>query len=284
MIQLQFIQNGYKGDAIDLLVFPAASKPSIRILISFFPESFANSLENALPILAALDRGIKMASFPVDLYVSKLRKLVPSQEAIETLSHWMIHYKRFVKQVVYYWNYEMIHSHIYHQISLLYLANDVIQNTRKKDCKFIAEFATVLPQRIDDLYGRGTGKIREKITRMVGIWQERNLFSSVVIEKLFASMKHFNEEAAKTLPSFLISSHGKMDKLCSLWQKSSTELSRMKHRMTFLCKYPSEKNNLEFKELIVQYLKVKESLYFSLQEASSEEKEEIEAIKQHSIE
>ena len=35
-----------------MVVFPAASKPTIRILISFFPHILSNSFENDKPILA----------------------------------------------------------------------------------------------------------------------------------------------------------------------------------------------------------------------------------------
>lgn len=35
-----------------MVVFPAASKPTIKILISFFPHNLSNSLENVRPIFA----------------------------------------------------------------------------------------------------------------------------------------------------------------------------------------------------------------------------------------
>ena len=35
-----------------IVVFPAASNPTIRILISFFPQSLSNSFENVRPMIA----------------------------------------------------------------------------------------------------------------------------------------------------------------------------------------------------------------------------------------
>jgi len=35
-----------------MVVFPAASRPTIKILISFFPQSLSNNLENARPMSA----------------------------------------------------------------------------------------------------------------------------------------------------------------------------------------------------------------------------------------
>jgi hypothetical protein len=37
-----------------MVVFPAASKPTIRIRISFLPQRRSNSFENVRPMLAAL--------------------------------------------------------------------------------------------------------------------------------------------------------------------------------------------------------------------------------------
>lgn len=35
-----------------MVVFPAASRPTMRILISFLPQSLSNSFENVRPIVA----------------------------------------------------------------------------------------------------------------------------------------------------------------------------------------------------------------------------------------
>ena len=35
-----------------IVVFPAASKPTIKILISFFPQSLSKSFENVRPMIA----------------------------------------------------------------------------------------------------------------------------------------------------------------------------------------------------------------------------------------
>lgn len=40
-----------------MVVLPAASRPTMRILISFLPHILSNSFENAIPILAVLRRG-----------------------------------------------------------------------------------------------------------------------------------------------------------------------------------------------------------------------------------
>jgi len=41
-----------------IVVFPAASKPTIKILISFFPHSLSNNLENVRPILTVWASGL----------------------------------------------------------------------------------------------------------------------------------------------------------------------------------------------------------------------------------
>lgn len=39
-----------------IVVFPAASRPTIKIRISFFPQSLSNSFENVRPMLADVRR------------------------------------------------------------------------------------------------------------------------------------------------------------------------------------------------------------------------------------
>lgn len=41
-----------------MVVFPAASKPTIKILISFFPHNLSNSFENVRPIFAVCASGL----------------------------------------------------------------------------------------------------------------------------------------------------------------------------------------------------------------------------------
>lgn len=218
-----------------------------------------------------------MSSFPVDLYVPKLRKLVPSQEAIETLSHWMIHFKRFIPQVVYYWNYEMKASHIFHQMTLLYLANDVIQNTRKKTGKFIAEFSNVLPERIDALYRKATPKLREKISRMIGIWQERNIFSSHLMDELLKIMKRSNEEVTKHLPSFL-TKPSQLDALVNLLQKFRNDISRNEAKLTTFLRFSDVRNVAELENICRPLLEHRTELLKLLTDCCGEQQETIQEL------
>jgi hypothetical protein len=41
-----------------IVVFPAASKPTMRILISFFPQSLSKSFENVRPMIAVCEDDI----------------------------------------------------------------------------------------------------------------------------------------------------------------------------------------------------------------------------------
>lgn len=218
-----------------------------------------------------------MSSFPVDLYVPKLRKLVPSQEAIETLSHWMIHYKRFIPQVVYYWNYEMQKSHIFHQMTLLYLANDVIQNTRKKTGKFIAEFSNVLPERIEALYRKSTPKLREKINRMIGIWQERNIFSPSLMGELLKIMKFYSEEATKNLPNFLEKpSH--LEATINLLQNFQNDLARNEAKLVTFLKFLDVGNGAESEKVCKSLLDLRTEILKSLTDCREEQLEIIHEL------
>ena len=64
----------------------------------------------------------------------------------------------------------------------MYLANDVIQNSKKKGPEFGKEFATVLPKAFDHMKGFDD-KTRERLGRLLQIWEERGVYDkSQIVE------------------------------------------------------------------------------------------------------
>lgn len=57
----------------------------------------------------------------------------------------------------------------------MYLANDVIQNSKKKGPEFGREFETVLTKAFEHMK-RFDAKTREKLIRLINIWEERGVY------------------------------------------------------------------------------------------------------------
>ena len=57
----------------------------------------------------------------------------------------------------------------------MYLANDVIQNSKKKGPEFGKEFGTILPKAFEHMKGFDD-KTRERLNRLLQIWEERGVY------------------------------------------------------------------------------------------------------------
>lgn len=62
----------------------------------------------------------------------------------------------------------------------MYLANDVIQNSKKKGPEFGKEFETVLPKAFEHMKGFDE-KTRERLNRLLQIWEERGVYDKTQI-------------------------------------------------------------------------------------------------------
>ncbi|CAI7998473.1 Regulation of nuclear pre-mRNA domain-containing protein 1B [Geodia barretti] len=80
-----------------------------------------------------------MSSFSVATLQEKMSRLSASQESIETLSLWIIHHKAFAKTSVAVWATSFTSADADHRLVLLYLANDILQNSRRKSADMFGE-------------------------------------------------------------------------------------------------------------------------------------------------
>lgn len=62
----------------------------------------------------------------------------------------------------------------------MYLANDVIQNSKKKGPEFGKAFETVLPKAFEHMKGFDA-KTRERLMRLLNIWEERGVYDRAQI-------------------------------------------------------------------------------------------------------
>ncbi|CAI5518990.1 unnamed protein product [Closterium sp. Naga37s-1] len=117
-----------------------------------------------------------MNAFNDAILFEKLSKLNASQQSIETLSHWCIFHRKRADQVVQTWQKHFASTSQDRKLPLLYLANDILQNSRKKGPEFIQEFWQVLPSALQDLVRVGPDSTRKSTLRIVDIWEERKVF------------------------------------------------------------------------------------------------------------
>ncbi|OMO56002.1 hypothetical protein CCACVL1_26833 [Corchorus capsularis] len=94
------------------------------------------------------------------------------------LSHWCIFHRSKAELVVATWDKQFHSSQMVQKVPLLYLANDILQNSKRKGNEFVNEFWKVLPGALKDLLENGDDRGKNVVSRLVGIWEERRVFGS----------------------------------------------------------------------------------------------------------
>lgn len=118
--------------------------------------------------------------FDGKILAEKLSKLNNSQQSIESLSRWCISNRKKARQIVETWE-KMFNSSQKEQcVSFLYLANDILQNSRRKGSEFVNEFWKVLPAALKHVYDNSDENGKKAANRLVEIWEERKVFGSRV--------------------------------------------------------------------------------------------------------
>uniref|UniRef100_A0A8C7XCN7 Regulation of nuclear pre-mRNA domain containing 1A n=1 Tax=Oryzias sinensis TaxID=183150 RepID=A0A8C7XCN7_9TELE len=114
----------------------------------------------------------------------KLSELSNSQQSVQTLSLWLIHHRKHSKTVVNVWFNELKKAQVSRKLTFLYLANDVIQNSKKKGPEFTLDFAPVIVDAFKHVYREGDDVCRKQLGRVLSIWQERAVYEPHLLDQL----------------------------------------------------------------------------------------------------
>ncbi|XP_068665674.1 uncharacterized protein [Aristolochia californica] len=160
-------------------------------------------------------------TFNGQILVDKLAKLNNSQQSIETLSHWCIFHRKKAKQVVETWERQFHCSPREQRISFLYLANDILQNSRRKGSEFVGEFWKVLPDALSDVIENGDDFGRNAVFRLIDIWEDRKVFGSrgqVLKEELLGRNVEYKSRNGKNSSNVLPSTGAALEKIVSSYE------------------------------------------------------------------
>jgi len=133
----------------------------------------------------------EMAAFSEDNFVKKLADLNSSQQSIQTLSLWLIHHRKHSKTIVEIWMKELKKARGSKKLTLLYLANDVVQNSKKKGPEFNRDFRPVLVDAFKDAFKDADEKTRGSLDRLLSVWLERGVYEAELLDKI---KRHMNKK------------------------------------------------------------------------------------------
>ena len=140
-----------------------------------------------------------MSTFSEDMLEKKLAELNQSQQSIQGLSLWLIHHRKHHSKIVNVWYKELYKASNSRKLTFLYLANDVVQNSRKKAPEYAKEFGGSLKKVLDHLTKlKLDDKTIKSISRLLQIWAERQIFEPKIQVDLTRiwSKKDKNDEPA----------------------------------------------------------------------------------------
>ena len=121
-------------------------------------------------------------------FLSQLKKLDCSQASIEQLSFWCQFHAKKAAVLTPIWT-ESLRNASGNQnvLAHLYLASDVIQNSRKKNKgeEWMKSWKSVMENSVKFVWEKtkGEAKIRASVKRMMDVWEERRVFGSRVKPK-----------------------------------------------------------------------------------------------------
>ncbi|KAI8825053.1 uncharacterized protein EV422DRAFT_517270 [Fimicolochytrium jonesii] len=142
-----------------------------------------------------------MTSYNEAVLTQKLAKLVDTQDSITVLSQWLMFHRKHAASSVQTWARELHKAPPHRKLSFVYLANDVVQNSRRKGDEFVVEFAKVFPETLPHAY-RHTGQdTRHKITRILTILEERQIFSKDFVRDVKQRMENPAASSNTTAPT-----------------------------------------------------------------------------------
>nr|XP_023403141.1 regulation of nuclear pre-mRNA domain-containing protein 2 isoform X3 [Loxodonta africana] len=124
----------------------------------------------------------------------KFQSVTNTMESIQGLSSWCIENKKHHSTIVYHWMKWLRRSAYPHRLNLFYLANDVIQNCKRKNAIIFREsFADVLPEAAALVKDPSVSKSIERIFK---IWEDRNVYPEEMIMALREALTSSNPKAA----------------------------------------------------------------------------------------
>ncbi|XP_011479065.1 regulation of nuclear pre-mRNA domain-containing protein 2 isoform X1 [Oryzias latipes] len=115
----------------------------------------------------------------------KFRTVSNTMDSIQGLSTWCIDNKKYHSLIVRHWMKCLKKSDSAHRLNLLYVANDVIQNCKRKNAiVYRTAFAELLPDAFLLVSHEGDSKVHKSVERILSIWEERDVYSGALIAEL----------------------------------------------------------------------------------------------------
>ncbi|XP_033831198.1 regulation of nuclear pre-mRNA domain-containing protein 2a [Periophthalmus magnuspinnatus] len=119
----------------------------------------------------------------------KFQNVTNTMDSIQGLSTWCIENKKYHSVIVRQWLKHVRKASASHRLNLLYLANDVIQNCKRKNAiVYRTAFSEVLVDAFLLINSDGDAKVIRSVERILSIWEERSVYEGNLISDLRSAL------------------------------------------------------------------------------------------------
>lgn len=126
-----------------------------------------------------------MSGFSEATLSQKLSDLNQTAPSIQGVSLWLLHHRKHYQAYVKLWYKELGKIKPEQKLPMMYLANDLVQNSRKKYPEVAKEFGTVMKLVFTHLVALNLdAKTQNSIDRLVNIWRDRQIFDKKIISDM----------------------------------------------------------------------------------------------------
>ncbi|CAG9854262.1 unnamed protein product [Phyllotreta striolata] len=157
--------------------------------------------------------------FNVLQFEKQLLNLKDSQEAINTCCQWCLQNRTHHKKIVNSWLNVLKRVKVEQRLVLFYLANDVVQYSKRKNFDFVESWGTALQKATTMVRDE---KVKHKILRIFKIWEQRGVYNEEFISDLCGLLSVLpsapkNDEPHEFQPSYVVTKI----KTCSKLEKDT---------------------------------------------------------------
>ncbi|KAL7813470.1 hypothetical protein V8C26DRAFT_405287 [Trichoderma gracile] len=138
-----------------------------------------------------------------DSVLARLSALNESHDSIATAAQWIMFHRRHADRTVALWMQRLKDSSSTKRLSLIYLANEVVQQSRirhKED--FVIAFSPVVAEAAAVAYKGAPAEIQAKLRRVIDVWKDRTIFEAPIQAAIEARLNELDKARGSVKPGF----------------------------------------------------------------------------------
>ncbi|OAR05805.1 hypothetical protein LLEC1_03769 [Akanthomyces lecanii] len=138
-----------------------------------------------------------------DAVLARLSALNESHDSIATAAQWIMFHKRHADRTVALWMQRLKDSSATRRLSLIYLANEVAQQSRiRRKEDFIIAFSPVIAEAAALAYKGAPTEIHGKLRRVIDVWKDRNIFEAPIQNAIESRLDELDKAKGTPRPGF----------------------------------------------------------------------------------